>query len=354
MDSLIKSIMKLLQDGDVAYNWLQWCKKFKYYHEAVGGATLLVSLMYNDAEDIYESFTFGEKEVHTLEIREGQTSDAYLAELWKKSETCEFGVMRDDLIKDRYVCGIRNNTLRQRFLREHNITLIKAIDTCRTVEVTGKRLEMFQEEAAAVQEVTRDGSVAFQLCTKHERRKCPAYGAMCRKCNGRNHFAKIYKTSLLTSNSSEDDCVYHSNKKVREVTKTLPSSSEDDFVVAEVNISGPASVAPMVTSNRPSCEPKIEVMNTHFFKFKLDTGAQVNLIPLIIWGRKYPFWENATLKVLIMGELKFSNIVVEKDSSPILGLSVCVMLNLFRKSKTRDSNLVDLISMYHHCFEDIG
>ncbi|KAJ8880559.1 hypothetical protein PR048_017029 [Dryococelus australis] len=47
--------------------------------------------------------------------------------------------MRDKLIKERIV--------------EHNLTLIQATDTCRTAEVTDKRLETFQEEAAAVQEV---------------------------------------------------------------------------------------------------------------------------------------------------------------------------------------------------------
>ncbi|KAJ8885154.1 hypothetical protein PR048_011350 [Dryococelus australis] len=229
--------------------------------------------MGNDAEDIYESFTCGEKEVQTLEVvlnifvayflpRCNLTYERHIFFLLalrrrakqKKSEICEFGAMRDDLIKDSNVCGIRDNTLRQRLLREHNLTLIQAIDTCRTVELIDKRLKMFQEEAAAVQEVVTCSNVrlrnsglqnkdTFRLGTdrwcfncdkcgiKHEHRKCLAYGEMCRKCNG---------------------------QKVREVTKTssMPSSSEDNFVVAEVNISGPASVAAMATSNRPSCECK--------------------------------------------------------------------------------------------------
>ncbi|KAJ8880558.1 hypothetical protein PR048_017028 [Dryococelus australis] len=58
MDSLVKPITKL-----------------RYYQEAICGASLpasrqialLVSLMGNDAEDIYENFTFGEK-VRTLEV----------------------------------------------------------------------------------------------------------------------------------------------------------------------------------------------------------------------------------------------------------------------------------------------
>ncbi|KAJ8877734.1 hypothetical protein PR048_022189 [Dryococelus australis] len=71
-------------------------------------------------------------------------------------------------------------------------------------------------------------------------------------------------------------------------------------------------------------------------------------------------WENATLNVLTMGKLRVLEFyVVEKNSSLILGLSVCVMLYLVRKvetvqCKTQGSNLADLISLYPPCFEGIG
>ncbi|KAJ8893607.1 hypothetical protein PR048_006207 [Dryococelus australis] len=208
----------------------------------------------------------------------------------------------------------------------------------------------------------------------------------------RKRLRKLQKTSLSTSNSSEDDCMYHSKKKVREVTKTssMPSSSEDDFVVAEVNINGQASVTTMVTSNSPSCERKNLCVNSishkstvaeRTAKIELDTEAQANLIPVKLFqvlnvSHKHLLWSNVRLvnyleeKIIFLGKsylkctydgrvrvLEFY--VVEKDSSPILGLSACVMLYLARKvetvqSKTRDSNLADLISMYPQCFEGIG
>ncbi|KAJ8889489.1 hypothetical protein PR048_008988 [Dryococelus australis] len=143
MDSFIKPTKKLRRDGDVA-NWLQWHKKFKYYHEAIGGAIVLNKV---DAYFLPRcNLTYGRHVYFTCSQRKGQTFDTYLAELRKKSETCEFGALGDDLIKDRIVCGIRDNTLSQQLLREHNLTLIQAINTCRSVEVTDKWLEMFQAE----------------------------------------------------------------------------------------------------------------------------------------------------------------------------------------------------------------
>ncbi|KAJ8897140.1 hypothetical protein PR048_002486 [Dryococelus australis] len=113
---------------------------------------------------------------------------------------CKFGTIRDDLIKDPIMCGIRDNTLRLRFLREHNLALIQAIESCRTAKVTGKLLEMFQAEAAAIQEVVTCSNVLLRnsglqnndttrlrtdqwhfhsdrCATIPKHRKCPAYGA---------------------------------------------------------------------------------------------------------------------------------------------------------------------------------
>ncbi|KAJ8892529.1 hypothetical protein PR048_005110 [Dryococelus australis] len=96
-------------------------------------------------------------------------------------------------------------------------TLIQTNDTCRTAEVTEEWLEKFEEEAAAVQEVTcnnvrlRNSDLQYndmtrietkdQWCfhcdqcgTKHEHHKCPVYGATCWKCNGHTHFAKMRRS----------------------------------------------------------------------------------------------------------------------------------------------------------------
>ncbi|KAJ8896655.1 hypothetical protein PR048_001999 [Dryococelus australis] len=81
---------------------------------------------------------------------------------------------------------------------------------------------------------------------------------------------------------------------------------------------------------------------------------------LIIWERKYPFFVKCYLKYTYNGRLRVIEFyVAENDSSPIIGLSACVMLDLVKivvtvQAKTRDSNLSVLIFMYPQCFECIG
>lgn len=60
----------------------------------------------------------------------------YLVELNTLSKTCEFENLKDSLVKDRIVCGILDNGLKERLLREQDLTLDKAVNMCRAAETT--------------------------------------------------------------------------------------------------------------------------------------------------------------------------------------------------------------------------
>lgn len=60
-----------------------------------------------------------------------ETVDAYVTDLKHKVKDCEFGHLTDSLIRDRIVCGITDDQVRGRLLREPDLTLNKAIDICR-------------------------------------------------------------------------------------------------------------------------------------------------------------------------------------------------------------------------------
>ena len=51
----------------------------------------------------------------------------FLAHLRIKASTCQFGELKDEMIRDRLVCGITNNAVRKLLLREDDLTLTKAI-----------------------------------------------------------------------------------------------------------------------------------------------------------------------------------------------------------------------------------
>jgi len=54
---------------------------------------------------------------------------------------CNFGALKDELIRDRIVCGVRDNSMRKKLLQVPELTLDKCLDICRSAEATSTQLE---------------------------------------------------------------------------------------------------------------------------------------------------------------------------------------------------------------------
>ncbi|KAK7891393.1 hypothetical protein WMY93_023356 [Mugilogobius chulae] len=65
-----------------------------------------------------------------------ESIDGYVTELKLLAKTCNFGTLRDSLIRDRIVCGINNTSMRERLLRERAMTLDACIQLCRAAELS--------------------------------------------------------------------------------------------------------------------------------------------------------------------------------------------------------------------------
>jgi hypothetical protein len=84
---------------------------------------------------IYERFVFG-----SCKQEEGESVHNFVTHLREKSSTCLYGGLKDELIRDKIVLGIANEVTRRRLLRERGLTLVTAIEMCRTAEVTDIRM----------------------------------------------------------------------------------------------------------------------------------------------------------------------------------------------------------------------
>ena len=65
--------------------------------------------------------------VITYRQHEGQNFHDFVTELKKLIPECEFETLYDSLIKDMIVCGMNDNCLRERLLRETELTLPKVM-----------------------------------------------------------------------------------------------------------------------------------------------------------------------------------------------------------------------------------
>ena len=164
-------------EGNLSENWERWKKEFKFYLTATESdekednvkISRLLTTIGEKARDIYYTFTFASEgddmklepviakfdeyfnprknlpytrfKFFTYNQVNGQTIDEYVTELKSRCRHCEFGTLKESLIRDRIVAGIQDAKVRERLLRETDLSLDKAVSMCRASEATKKQVE---------------------------------------------------------------------------------------------------------------------------------------------------------------------------------------------------------------------
>ena len=92
-----------------------------------------------------------------------------MTDLRNKASRCEFTELKDGLIRDRIVCGVNNDTVRARLLRESELSLETCIDICRAAEISSAHLKVLTEEK--VVHVVKSSEEADKSAIKKEEKE---------------------------------------------------------------------------------------------------------------------------------------------------------------------------------------
>lgn len=269
-------------------------------------------------EKSVQSFTFHRRPQGTTE-----TFDTFVTDLKTIAKKCQFGAAEDRMLVDQIIQGVKDIDLQKRLLMEENLTLKKALEMGRAAEKVHEQLEIVKKDAEAVNQITssykrqgqgaerrkqtrtgnynmertpgkqgqrpeRQGQQGRRPCSKcglrHEMYKCPAFGAQCYKCEKQNHFARMCKgkkvSEIEQSESSSDEsmfsitCVSAREKAIIKNERVCVAKKKKNYVRSR-------NVKRVDTVNDNSWYEKITLKEINRkVKFKLDTGAQVNVLPL--------------------------------------------------------------------------
>ena len=321
----------------------------------------------------------------------GESIDAFIAEIRSLTQGCEFtatALTADSMIRDRIVCGVTNQELRRKLLdKGGDLTLTDAIKMARTYEALGAQLEVMgtgeREIKKEIDALSTRGSRSGQgfqgrgrgrypsrsrscyLCggpyDYQHAEKCPARGKTCNSCGKQNHFAKMCRTRGVHSLDS------NKNDEEEEGEKLLIQS----LSVGAVNAGG----------SYPSAFVTLQLgAATHSCRFKLDTGAEANVIPLQtlktfaprpieLRTTKQSLQAYGGSQIRCVGTiallcrvgkntLKAKFFVIDKEAACILGYQTCLDLGLVAIPKQVNQVTADhmpaCIRQYKETFTGIG
>ena len=94
-----------------------------------------------ETNETYERYQFNKRD---QELNE--SIDSYVVVLRNLAKTCNYGTLEENLIRDRIVMGIRENSTRKRLLQESELTLNRCIGICRANESTAIQLKSIGNE----------------------------------------------------------------------------------------------------------------------------------------------------------------------------------------------------------------
>ncbi|KAL4720370.1 hypothetical protein ACJJTC_014027 [Scirpophaga incertulas] len=292
---------ELSVSGDLAENWRQFRQSLEIFLLASGltntdserKLAILLNVIGEDGLKIYNNFNLSnatyenvleefqrycEPKRNILHARYifqtrkqevGEPFDNFLNDVKKLAKNCNFGSFEDEAVRDRLIFGSCDTEIQNRIIFDSTdeFKLEEAIRRLRVAEISRKQSQILHKDSeVAIHKVhakkySEQDVVNCRWCGQTHKRKlelCPARGKICQKCKKMNHFSSVCRTKVIKEVTQED--------------------GEDENLFIN-------SVSKNVNRICLDWSQNLLLENSVLCNFKLDTGADVNLIPYHVYKK---------------------------------------------------------------------
>ena len=223
---------------------------------------------------IYERAKFNQRKQEPQE-----SVDSFITSLHCLAEHCSYGELYNEMIRDRIVVGLRDASVAHKLQMDPELTLDKAVTLARQSEAVKTQQSVVRppaiDDSISIEEIKnshltnrkkprkssgmhRQDSPSCTRCGKsppQTKDKCPAKDAVCRKCSKKGHFQKVCRSKINPPQQP-----------------TINQVEEEDAFLGVVHSN--QSLDPWVVELH---------LNKQCIKFKIDTGADVTVIPASVY-----------------------------------------------------------------------
>ena len=155
-------------------NWPRWIRRFERFRQASGlqsksqesQINTLIYTVGDQADDILLYFQLSEEDKKKYDVvltkfqghfvkrrnviyermkfnqriqQEGESVESFVTDLYALLETCNYGELTNEMVRDRIVVGIRDDSVAERLQIDHELTLDKAISIAQQGETLKKQ-----------------------------------------------------------------------------------------------------------------------------------------------------------------------------------------------------------------------
>ena len=260
----------------------------------------------------------------------------YVSELRSLSEFCNFGESLEEMIRDRLIRGINDDSMQKRLLSEPDLTYTRAVELSQSIEMASQNVKDLKDKNPKAQgEVTQthsgqedvhavSGSKKQQLtcfrCGKagHMASSCRVSRLVVRhRCKKRGHIQKACRNQSSVPKSGPK------SKVTRPVRRVAEEEEEEDTLLCHVRLQGTHKAPPTVVKLR---------VNNCTISMELDTGASVSIMSEHTFQGLWPG------RSLLSTDLKLRS--YSKEPIVVLG---CCYVNIGYKGQTANNVLLVVV-----------
>ena len=250
-----------------------------------------------------------------LKQKSTQSCDFYMSELRLAIVQCRYpGIVQDELLKDQFIFGLVIKEIQDHLLGEivAEDTSEKCLLESRKIELKIEQRKLLGIKAAisydSIQTNRSRGKFRSQskgrakssssirnckYCGKsHSRGNCPAYGKKCQKCGKENHFKAVCKSGSGNNNRDSRDQSKprgkKGKKKFHEVNESNEGSMDDLAEQVQSLFYNDVHFNTINSRMHTSLQCTTPDGWSSDQTFKVDTGADGNLIPISMFSKIFP------------------------------------------------------------------
>ena len=212
---------------------------------------------------VAETFKFYQINQGVLTVAE------YIVKLRNAAATCEFGTFLERALRDKFVCGLSNDSIQRKLLSEKDLTFEKACQSALSMEaVSEKTKELNSATSACVINAVKPKykSQSQKRCGRcdrtHKPGVCGAKEWKCYSCGRKGHISKCCRNKSKVQGIADDP------EEIVSSQSEDQSEEEDEMFVGKI-----------VNVNQISKPEFLNVsVNEKVIKMEIDSGASVTVI----------------------------------------------------------------------------
>ncbi|CAC5400159.1 unnamed protein product [Mytilus coruscus] len=157
---------------DNSEDWIQYTERLNHYFIAK-------NIEITDHQNPKPSSVV-QRCINSKSRQPNESVSQFVAELRQISEYCDYKATLDDMLRDRLVCGIKEDRIQRRLLAEPGLTFKKAMEVATAMEMAAKNAHDLQvQEPKQVHKVTIRNEECYRCGGSHNATDCKWKDAKC-------------------------------------------------------------------------------------------------------------------------------------------------------------------------------